>query len=89
MLRDFNIRARKVATDHNIADIFTKALPGPTHRLLTDQLLGPELKGRSNAPATSATSGSTECAGKGKTTPSPSGQLQETKRVRFTPDTKE
>ena len=26
VIRDFNIRARKVATDHNIADIFTKAV---------------------------------------------------------------
>ena len=35
MLRDFNIRARKVATDHNIADIFTKAVDSFTFGSLT------------------------------------------------------
>ena len=35
MLRDFNIRARKVATDHNIADIFTKAVDSYTFGSLT------------------------------------------------------
>ena len=35
MLRDFEIRARKVATDHNLADIFTKAVEHFTFSSLT------------------------------------------------------
>ena len=39
VLKDFGIKARKVATDHNIADIFTKAVDGYTFKSLT-RLLG-------------------------------------------------
>ena len=35
-IRDFAVRARKVATDHNLADLFTKAVDLFTFRCLTD-----------------------------------------------------
>ena len=59
MLKDFSIRARKVATDHNIADLFTKAVDTFTFRsLLTlcgwthiDQISKPRCASMHSSPA--------------------------------------